>query len=116
MHASLYHKGRIGIPQITTLSDNIIKIEGKFTCRLGLDRVHLGITITIYAIPDVLNQAPFLLGNNLLRIGLGHIAYTQSHSGTHPEITFRYPRLHKCKIYHTAPRDLYTVHAKQAVH
>ena len=100
MHASLYNKVKLPvhslenseIPFITTFSDNSIVVDGKFSCNLCLDRGQEGIPITIYVIPDIPNQTPFLLGNDLLRAGLGQIAYVDSPSGPYPEVTFRCQR------------------------
>jgi hypothetical protein len=119
IHSSLYNKIRLGktslvtsdIPYITTFSDNNLKVEGKFPCKLRLSKFHLGINISIYVIPDIPNQTPFLLGNDLLREGLGQVSYIQSNTGPIPEITFKKPRPFECKVFYTAPRELYTCEA-----
>ena len=90
MHLSLYNKIKYesnslepsDIPHITSFSDNNIIVEGKLKCKLQLYREHQGIPVVIYVIPDIPNQTPFLLGNDLLRSGLGEISYSGSPFGT----------------------------------
>jgi Reverse transcriptase (RNA-dependent DNA polymerase)/RNase H-like domain found in reverse transcriptase len=114
MHSSLYHKikrknsklDRSEINYITTFSDTNITIEGKFGCKLRLKNPHKGIDIDIYIIPDIPNQTPFLLGNDLLKTGLGQIGYIGSPQNTYPEITFKYPQDISCAVYYAAPREL----------
>ena len=119
LHLSLYNKimpkthylPESDIKFITTFSDTDISVKGKFTCNIGLSRTHPGIKIDIYVISDIPNQTPFLLGNDLLRKGLGQIKYTESSIGIYPEITFDYPQRHDCIVFYSAPRELSTCEA-----
>jgi hypothetical protein len=119
LHSSLYHRIKptthylteSDIKYVTTFSNTDIAIEGKFPCRIGLSRAHLGIDVDVYVIPDIPNQTPLLLGNDMLRKGLGKIGYKESREGIYPEITFDYPLTHNCIVFYAAPRELYTCEA-----
>jgi transposase InsO family protein len=114
MHYSLYCKIREKphrlaegeVKCITTFSDTNIGIKGKFSCRLRLNETHQGIEVDMYVIPDIPNQTPLLLGNDLIRKGLGKIGYTNVGGNVYPEITFSSPNLFRCDVFHVAPRDL----------
>jgi hypothetical protein len=115
MHLSLYNKIKYesnslepsDIPHITSFSDNNIIVEGKLKCKLQLYREHQGIPVTIYVIPDIPNQTPFLLGNDLLRSGLGEISYSGSPLGPIPEVRFKNPTSFTCTVFYSAPRELF---------
>ncbi len=119
LHSSLYHRIKpkthylteSDIKYVTTFSNTDIAIEGKFPCKIGLSRAHLGIDVDVYVIPDIPNQTPLLLGNDMLRKGLGKIGYKESREGIYPEITFDYPLTHNCIVFYAAPRELYTCEA-----
>ncbi len=103
------------IPFITTFSDNNVKVKGKLPSTLLLNQNHPGIPIDIYVITDIPNQTPFLLGNDLLRVGLGQISYVDSFNGPVPEIVFKYPVTYKCSVYYTAPRELFNCTAEYSL-
>jgi hypothetical protein len=119
MHLSLYNKikgtvqvlSESDIPQISTFSDNTINVIGKVNHLIHFSPYHTGIEVEIYIIPDVPNQTPLLLGNDLLRVGLGQISYLQSIEGPTPVVNFKNPQPITCSVYFTAPRDLYTCEA-----
>ncbi len=120
MHLSLYEKIKFkshplepsDIPYITSFSDNNIAVKGKIKCKLQLKWDHPGISVVIYVIRDIPNQTPFLLGNDLLRSGLGEISYSNSPLGPIPEVRFKTPIPFECIVFYTAPRELFLCKAE----
>jgi len=116
MHVSLYKKvfGRLSklessdICNITSFSSHTINVLGKMNYRIKLNPTHLGIPVEIYIVPDIPNVPSCLLGNNLLKSGLGLIAYSGSLESPWPEVLFKYPEVYNCKVYYETPIGAYT--------
>jgi len=95
------------ISNITTFSDTVVPVIGKLNCLIQLSPSHPGINLPIYVIPDIPNVPVFLLGNDMLKAGLGMIAYSGDINDPSPEILFKYPVEHKCTVYNESPKDIY---------
>jgi hypothetical protein len=100
------------IPYITTFSDNSVPVQGRLSVPLKLSKFHSGINVPIYVINDIPNVPSFLLGNDLLYLGLGSISYTGSLDDPLPEVVFKYPTVFHCETYFESPSKLFTCQAR----
>ena len=88
------------ITHITTFCDTALPIKGKIYGLICLAKNHPGIRIPIYIVQDIPNVPAFLLGNNLLKAGLGLIAYSGSIIDPQPEVIFNHPIYYECSVYY----------------
>ena len=99
------------IINITTFCDTSLPVKGKFYGLICLGKNHPGIRIPIYVVQDIPNVPSFLLGNDLLKAGLGLIAYSGSVIDPQPEVIFNHPRYFKCPVYYDSPKRIFDCHA-----
>ena len=120
IHLSLFKKifknmnilGISDIKHVTTFSNHSILVRGQLNYRIKLYPNHPGIHATIYVIDDIQNVPSLLLGNDLLKAGLGLIAYSGSVQNPQPEVMFNYPVPHNCRVFYEAPEYLFTCTAQ----
>ena len=106
LHFSLFKKlfknmsilGISDIKHVTTFSNHSILVRGKIDYNIKLHKNHPGIHTTIYVIDDIKNVPSLLLGNDLLKAGLGLIAYSGSIHNPQPEVMFNYPETYNCTV------------------
>ena len=96
------------IKHVTTFSNHSILVRGKLDYKIKLHKHHPGIPTTIYVIDDITNVPSLLLGNDLLKAGLGLIAYSGSVHNPQPEVIFNYPETYNCTVFYEAPETLFT--------
>ena len=120
LHFSLFKKlfknmsilGISDIKHVTTFSNHSILVRGKIDYNIKLHKNHPGIHTTIYVIDDIKNVPSLLLGNDLLKAGLGLIAYSGSIHNPQPEVMFNYPETYNCTVFYEAPEKLFTCTAQ----
>ena len=100
------------IPHITTFSDTDIKVQGKIYTLLKPDRNKPGIYINIYIVQDIPNVPAFLVGNDVFRIGLITLSYTGNSQNPYPEVIFKQPVYHICKVFYDSSEDIYQCKAR----
>jgi len=115
MHFSLFKRICKGIvlqksdvPFITTFSNNGIKVSGMFKCLLKFGTDHIGISCIIYVIPDVQDQAQFLVGQNVLQEGESTMGFKRNENINAPFLVFTKPEICHCILYHESPSKLFT--------
>ena len=69
---------------------------------------HPGIHATIFVIDDIKNVPSLLLGNDLLKTGLGVIVYSGPVHNPQPEVMFNYPEPYNCTVFYEASEALFT--------
>ncbi len=94
------------ISHITTFCDNNIPILGIKNVFVCLKRDTPGIKLKMYIINDIPNVPTLLLGNDLLKTGLGTIAYTGAINDPIPEVRFLFPVEINCTVYYEVPSEL----------
>jgi len=96
------------ITHITSFSNHTLTIQGKIQYRIRLHNKHPGIPVNIYVVPDIPNVPTLLLGNDMLKSGLGLIAYTGTLDSPLPEVIFKYPEYYACTVYYEKPSNSLT--------
>jgi hypothetical protein len=95
------------IENITTFSNNSVKVLGLKNIKLKLSREHDGFPLTLYIVKDIPNVPIFLIGDDALKAGLGSIQYNGSPLAPQPVINFMVPTAINCQVYHISPQDLF---------
>jgi hypothetical protein len=95
------------VTHITTFSDSTVPVLGKIHTLIRLSKTHPGINLPIYIIKDIPNVPKFLLGNDMLKAGLGSLSYTGRPDCPEPRLIFNYPVYHRCEVFHESPKDIY---------
>ena len=116
IHLSLFKKifkntnilGTSDIKHVTTFSNHNILVRGKINHRIKLYPNHPGIHATIFVIDDIKNVPSLLLGNDLLKTGLGVIVYSGPVHNPQPEVMFNYPEPYNCTVFYEASEALFT--------
>jgi hypothetical protein len=93
------------IYSITTFSNEAIKIKGKISWIVKLSPDHPGINVNFYIIEDRPNIPDCLVGNDLLKSGLGHVGYSGSVVQPRPLVIFKHPTEVSCTVYLASPLD-----------
>ncbi|MEG2013588.1 MAG: hypothetical protein RR063_10370 [Anaerovoracaceae bacterium] len=96
------------IQHITTYCDNTVPVLGVIHARVQLSQKHPGIKLCIYIVQDIPNVPAFLLGNDMLKAGLGMIAYTGEVKNPYPEVIFSIPTVYKCSVFYETPEEAMT--------
>ena len=96
------------VSHITTFCDSTVPVLGRITVPICLSKTHPGIPMSIYIIKDIPNVPKFLIGNDMLKAGLGLLAYTGDIDHPYPEVIFQYPVHFKCTVFYESPKDIFT--------
>ena len=124
MHDSLYARlagirtplRKNEIKYVNTFSNTNIEVKGVLDCQVQLEPYAQGpgIQTSVYIIPDVPEQTPFLIGADFLREGKGGVLYdhTDTDECARALVIFNYPKPgFQCTVYETSPKDLFTCQA-----
>ena len=112
LYRRIFHKDRTlkdsDVSHITTFSDSTVPVLGRINVPICLSKTHSGIPMSIYIIKDIPNVPKFLIGNDMLKAGLGLLAYTGDINQPYPEVIFQYPMHFKCKVFYESPKDIFS--------
>jgi len=78
-----------------------------FKCLLKFGTDHIGISCIIYVIPDVQDQAQFLVGQNVLQEGESTMGFKRNETINAPFLVFTKPEICHCILYHESPSKLF---------
>jgi hypothetical protein len=115
MHKTLFEKIRkkytltpVTDVSVTTFSNTPIKILGNCNFEIKFTVNNPGIYINFLIIDDILNTPVLLLGNNVLREGMGTISYEGPTSSPSPMLAFKHPVYVEARVHYISPLDCNT--------